>query len=609
MSAEYRDLLNIRAWDQIARAYERRTMEAKAQFKPGEELDAALNNLLLQRNDAARAILDAEAVKKFCNAVTFTYELDHGDDTGSQAPDDEGVEISLSHSEGEDDENPDEDDKDDEDEVIPATQPVELDDEDDESYQGGDDEEESDQEGDYSMVDEFGVGRVLGSGVVVGDEDVEMTGIQPTEDEKKRATRLKATTPAPGPSKPATRATRGSTRQQKKTAPVTEIPDTDDEFYNDGGGKTTYKVEESAPDVKHRVQDDNDDVIVDEDATFRGRLAQARDYTVGKKNDALTVDAAIARAKKMIANKTLLKATINEILEFYIKGAEKEGDKNTYATNNLIRSTTSLLGRLYEDYQKTGENHNNMPSKARILALRICNPATGAPLNEKLAGYLMAMNRADLLQVEDFAGPSASNPGPAANNHVLTAMNEYHDRAIGEFKESLRATEARIMEQMTKMKNSVVTALNKRATHDELEEKIRKMEAKHAEVVGKLTKQHEDSLKIVHSDLNKIFARLGAMEGSHKVIPGPSSSLPPAKPTAKAGAKAPAKPPTSTPNKGTRGQKRKAAESQGSPVDTSGVDEEEDHGYNVKKRQRSTKSMFGNLPESPGLDITFDDIL
>jgi len=42
------------------------------------------------------------------------------------------------------------------------------------------------------------------------------------------------------------------------------------------------------------------------------------------------------------------------------------------------------------------------PPKAVFLAIRFCNPANASPMNETLGGYILDMNRADLLQAKEF---------------------------------------------------------------------------------------------------------------------------------------------------------------------------------------------------------------
>jgi hypothetical protein len=152
-----------------------------------------------------------------------------------------------------------------------------------------------------------------------------------------------------------------------------------------------------------------------------------------------------------------------------------------------------------------------MPSRAELLAMRFCNPNKTAPMFEELGGYLQAMKRADLTQVEGVAKPEQTLLGALINH--FDAMDDMKTRvralemsACPQELEHLTNKSAVMETAIQDFRVSVKGALDRRLSKRDLN----KVTAKYDKALGDLLKRSNadrDTAKELADNLDDALAK------------------------------------------------------------------------------------------------------
>lgn len=174
--------------------------------------------------------------------------------------------------------------------------------------------------------------------------------------------------------------------------------------------------------------EDDDFVLSEEELSYAGEVRICCESGIIKMSEA------IHRANAMIPlNLALQRATIHQIQQFFAKSDTSVPRRHyiTFSRSEFLRSTIEKVEKVNFQYLVTGDNATSMPSKAELLAIRFCHPSKTAPMFEELGGYLQAMNRADLTQVE----------GAGKGEQTLLGALVKHFDAMDDMKKRIRTLE------------------------------------------------------------------------------------------------------------------------------------------------------------------------
>lgn len=134
-----------------------------------------------------------------------------------------------------------------------------------------------------------------------------------------------------------------------------------------------------------------------------------------KKGKSATLAKAPQNAKDRVTDAKLLEDTMANIMALYYKAIMSRSANESFSSNNFIRGVTKNTYAQWKLWKAGGTAR--LYGRATYLAIRFASPANACPMNETLGGYLLDMDRADLLQGKELsreepeATPLLANPG------------------------------------------------------------------------------------------------------------------------------------------------------------------------------------------------------